>query len=113
MQHYLVEAMARCTNKLNIVVLEESEALSKITARWKEGLNGKQLVEPWKIQFTKGKKEVEYQKDTKRTLTPINDSSRNLEKMQKIYDKYKKQNRSCSATYEKQRRRAKEFIQER
>ena len=112
-QHYLVEAMARCTNKLNIVVLEESEALSKITAHWKEGLNGKQLVEPWKIQFKKGKKEVEYQKDTKRTLTPINDSSRNLEKMQKIYDKYKKQNRSCSATYEKQRRRANEFIQER
>ena len=74
MQHYLVEAMARCRNKLSIVVLEGSEALSKITAHWKDGLNGKQLIEPWKVQFKEEKKETEYQKGTKWTLIPINDS---------------------------------------
>ena len=112
-QHYLVEAMSRCTNKLNIVVLEGSEALSKITAHWKDGVNGKQLIEPWKVQFKEKNKEIEYQKDTKWTLIPINNSSGKLAKMHMIYHKHGKQNRSLRVTREKQRRRAEEIIQER
>ena len=35
LQHYLVEAVARCTSKLSIVVLQNSRALTKVTEDWK------------------------------------------------------------------------------
>ena len=50
-QHYLVEAMARCTSKLAIVVLERSHTLSGIVKKWMDGVNGKQLVDHWTIEM--------------------------------------------------------------
>ena len=35
-QHYLVEMLARCTSKLYVVVLQNSEALTKVTDEWKD-----------------------------------------------------------------------------
>ena len=61
MQHYLVEAMARCTSKLAVVVLERSPTLSGIVKKWINGVNGKQLVDHWKIEMvTEQKKEWIY-----------------------------------------------------
>ena len=60
-QHYLVEAMARCTSKLAVVVLERSLTLSGIIEKWMIGLNGKQLIDHWKIEIEmEGKKERHY-----------------------------------------------------
>ena len=61
LQHYLVEAMARCTSKLAVVVLERSLTLSGIIEKWMIGLNGKQLIDHWKIEIEmEGKKERHY-----------------------------------------------------
>ena len=58
-QHYLVEAMARCTSKLAVVVLERSPTLSGIIKNWMDGVNGKQLIVHWKIELvTEEKKEL-------------------------------------------------------
>ena len=44
-QHYLVEAMARCTSKLALVVLQRSETVSRIIEKWKDGLQGKSIID--------------------------------------------------------------------
>ena len=61
MQHYLVEAMARCTSNLAVVVLQKSPTISGIVQKWINGVNGKQLIDYWKIEMvTEGKKEWIY-----------------------------------------------------
>ena len=61
MQHYLVEAMARCTSNLAVVVLERNPTLSGIVKKWINGVNGKQLIDHWKIEMvTEEKKEWIY-----------------------------------------------------
>ena len=44
LQHYLVESLARCTSKLNVVVLKNSKTIIKVTNEWKNN----QLVNQWK-----------------------------------------------------------------
>ena len=62
LQHYLVEAMARCTSKLAIVILERSLTLSRIVEKWMGGVNGKQLIDHWKIEIvTEGEEETIYE----------------------------------------------------
>ena len=56
LQHYLVEAMARCTSKLAVVVLERSPSLFGIIKKWMDGDNGKQLIDHWKIEVVMEKK---------------------------------------------------------
>ena len=82
-QHYLVEAIARWTNKLNVVILERSDVVSKITAKWKAGLNGQKLIEQYKIQ---------------RSMS-ISDSSRNNEEMRKIFDKHGNKKFASNVTF--------------
>ena len=79
LQHYLVESLARCTSKLNVVVLKNSKTIIKVTNEWKNN----QLVNQWKtickndtqrkkIIFKKQKKEkvitVTYQVEYYRKL---------------------------------------------
>ena len=49
LQHFLVEALARCTSKLTIVVLQNSATLTKVTEEWKKN----ELVDQWKIICSK------------------------------------------------------------
>ena len=49
LQHFLVEALARCTSRLTIVVLQNSAILTKVTEEWNK--NG--LVDQWKIICSK------------------------------------------------------------
>ena len=49
LQHYLVEALARCTSNLSIVILQKSETLDNVTGEWKT----KRLVNEWKTKCTK------------------------------------------------------------
>ena len=107
-QHYLVEAMARCTSKLNIVVLEKSDAVSKIIAQWEDGLNGQQLLNQWKVQITEEEREVDYHENRNLNLITINRSSKNHEEIRKILDQHKNQNRIFDVT-----RMAEEFVQKR
>ena len=94
LQHYLVEAMARCTNKLNIVELETSDAVSKIKARWEHGLEGEKLVDHYKVQITTEKgKEVDYHEDERLKLITVRGYPKDHEKMRKIFDQHEKQNR--------------------
>ena len=91
-KHYLVEAMARCTNKLAVTVLEKSESMSTIIEKWEEGLNGEPLIDRWKIQINTGiSKKVDYQEDEKLKLITINSSSKKHESMQRKFDQYKVQ----------------------
>ena len=46
-QHYLVEALARCTTDLWVVVLENSPTLTDVTANWK----AKQAIKQWEIKI--------------------------------------------------------------
>ena len=47
-QHYLVETLARCTSDLCVVVLQNRETLTDVTAEWKI----KQVVQQWEVEFT-------------------------------------------------------------
>ena len=109
-QHYLVEAMARCTSKLNIVVLVRSDAVSKITAHWEHGLNGHQLLNQWKVQVIEEEeeREVDYHENRILSIITINGSSKNHEEMRKILSQHESQNRISHVT-----RMAEEFIQRR
>ena len=98
-QHYLVEAMARCTNSLALVVLHRSDTLSRIIAQWEKGFNGQQLIDHWKIKISKGgKKKVDYQEDEKLNLITVNGSSKNHEKMQETFDHHRKENHAWDIT---------------
>ena len=79
-QHYLVEVMARCTNKLNVIILERSDAISKITALWKDGLNGQKLIEQCKVQKSISR----------------NDSTRNDEEIRKIFHEHGKEDQASN-----------------
>ena len=94
-QHYLVEAMARCTNKLNLVVLEKKEGISNIITLWENGLKlkGQKLIDQWKVQISKGgEMEGDYEKDERLNVIKINGCSRKHEELQKIFDQRRKQN---------------------
>ena len=109
LQHYLVEAMARCTNKLNIMVLEKSDAVSKIKVRWERGLEGKKLIDHYKVQITSEKgKEVDRHGDERLNPTLITGYSEDHAKMRKILDQHEQQNRDWNVTV-----RAEKIIQKR
>ena len=108
-QHYLVEAMARCTNNLAIVVLEKSVAISRIISQWENGLNGQQLIDQWKVQICAERdKESDYDVDKKLHLITVNESSKSHEDMRKKFYQNKEQHRASNVT-----RIAEEFLQRR
>ena len=86
-QHYLVEAMARCTNNLAVVVLEKSETVSRIIEKWEDGLDRKSLIDRWKVQINAGvKKNVNYDIAEEQKLVTINGSSKEHEEMRRKFD---------------------------
>ena len=86
-QHYLVEAMARCTNNLAVVVLEKSETVSRIIEKWEDGLDRKSLIDRWKVQINAGvKKNVNYDIAEEQKLVTINESSKEHEEMRRKFD---------------------------
>ena len=116
MQHYLVEVMARSTNKLSIVVLYRSDALSKITAQWEDELNGQQLqlIDQWKVcKSTGGQTKDDFYEDKTLNHIAINCSSKNHEELRK---KFCHKEQTCFLNVEDIRLdelAAEEFIRER
>ena len=109
MQHYLVEVMARCTNKLSVVVLHRSDALSKITKHWEGDSMEKQFIDHWKIRKRlKGKRNIAYDEDTELKLIKINCSSEKHKEILKIIQQHKKRN--CD--FNRKRKRAEEKAEE-
>ena len=102
MQHYLVEVMARCTNKLSIVVLQRSDALSKIIKHWEGKSKENSLIDHWKVQESiEGRKINDYDVDENLRLIKINYSSKKHEEMRKMLDQYGKQSRAFSRNRER------------
>ena len=62
-QHYLVEAMTRCTSRLAVVVLEKSSTLSGITDEWKAGRKAERLIDYWEIEMMKERKKGQFAGD--------------------------------------------------
>ena len=96
LQHYLVETMARCTTKLNIVVMEKSSTILNIMAHWDKKLDGQPLIEHWKVQFNKGSWETVHQKDEKLNILIIDDSLLNDEVARKIFGRHAKESRASN-----------------
>ena len=115
MQHYLVEVMARCTNKLSIVAVQRSDALSRIIMHWENGLSGQLLIDQWKIQRSIGGiKRGDYQEDKDLKLITIDCSSKNHEEMRKMFDQHEKKNDAFNITHIRaEELEAEEFIQKR
>ena len=113
MQHYLVEVIARCTNKLSIVVLRRSDALSKIINHWEGESKGKQLIDSWKVQESaKGRMIGDYYVDENLKLIKINCSSKKHEEMRHICNQHGKQN--CDFNHKiKRSEQAQEHIRKR
>ena len=61
-QHYLVEALARCTTDLYIVILQNSSTLKQVTAEWKN----KQAIRQWEVKISE---DVTQQEDVKLDIT--------------------------------------------
>ena len=96
LQHYLVETMARCTTKLNIVVMEKSSTILNIMAQWGKELDGQPLLEHWKVQFNKGSRETVHQKDEKLNILIIENSLLNDEVARKIFGRHAKESRASN-----------------
>ena len=96
-QHYLVEAMARCTNNLAVVVLEKSETVSRIIEKWEDGLDRKSLIDRWKVQVNAGvKKNVNYDIAEEQKLVTINGSSKEHEEMRRKFDHHIEENHNLN-----------------
>ena len=92
-QHYLVEAMARCTNNLTVVVLQESETVSRIIEKWENGLDGKSLIDRWKVQISAEVEEKEnYEIAEEQKLVTINGSSEEHEEMRNKFGHHIEEN---------------------
>ena len=87
-QHYLVEAMARCTSKLAVVALEQSSTLSRITGEWKAGRKAKPLIDHWKIEMMKELKKGQFPCDFYEELNviSINPFSENHKQLKEKFD---------------------------
>ena len=70
-QHYLVEALARCTSELNVVVLQNSEILTKVIKEWKS----KDLVSQEIIDLTLDNEDYERLKLEFNNLSKNNDET--------------------------------------
>ena len=82
--------MARCTNKLAIVVLEQSETVSRIIEKWEDGLDGKPLIDRWKVQVSaEVRKRVNYHENEKLKLVTVNESSKKHDVMRKKFNQHK------------------------
>ena len=96
LQHYLVETMARCTTKLNIVVMEKSSTILNIMAQWDKELDGQPLIEHWKVQFNKGSRETVHQKHEKLNILIVDDSLMIDEVARKIFGRHEKESRASN-----------------
>ena len=117
MQHYLVEVMARCTNKLCILVLQRSDALSKIIQHWQGRSKEKKLIDHWKVQeSTEGMKiddyDVENYDDENLRLIKINFFSKKHEGMRQIFSQHGQQNLDFNRK-RKRAEKAEEYIRKR
>ena len=74
-------------------MLEKSETVSRIIRKWEDGLNGKSLIDRWKVQISPGvKKNVNYNVDEEQKLVTINGSSKEHEEMRKKFDHHIEKN---------------------
>ena len=61
LQHYLVESIARCTNDLDVIVLEKSETLTRITDEWKSAPPEERIIRHWKTTINTEKERKNFE----------------------------------------------------
>ena len=61
LQHYLVESIARCTNDLDVIVLEKSETLTRITDEWKSAPPEERIIRHWKTAMNTDKERKSFE----------------------------------------------------
>ena len=97
-QHYLVEAMTRCTSKLAVVVLEKSNTLSRITDKWIARHKTEPLIDHWKLEMMKERKKGQFPGNfrEKSNVISINPFSKNHKQLKVKFDneeaQYKEEN---------------------
>ena len=85
LQHYLIETLSRCTTELNIVVLKNSMALTKITEEWKTN----QLVNSWETlckKDLKNKENIVIKKQDNKTIIDATFQSEYCEKLKERFN---------------------------
>ena len=83
-QHYLVEALARCTSELCIVVVENSSTLAKVITEWKT----KKLVIQWKTEIFKKdtiREDYEIHVDTKHATINTTFTTKYYQKLEEAF----------------------------
>ena len=108
LQHFLVEALARCTSKLTIVVLQNSAILTKVTEEWKKN----ELVDQWKIICSKDTQrknfDIKKKKDSK--IIEVTFKSGYCGKMEDIFSGFS--NKEDEINESKMKSHAKNFIEQ-
>ena len=82
-QHYLVEILARCTSKLNVVVLKNSPALAKVMTAWKT----KNLVSQWKTKISENniqRGNCDFEQDDYHNIVKVTFKSQYFKKLQTL-----------------------------
>ena len=82
-QHYLVEIFARCTSKLNVVVVQNSTDLTRVTIAWKT----ESLVSQWETKISKKDMQREncvFGHDICRNIIKVTCKSQYYEKLQAL-----------------------------
>ena len=72
------------------------ESISNIIAQCEKELDGQPLIEHWKVQFNRERKETGYHKNAKLNIVTIDDSLINDEDTRKIFDPHGKESRSSN-----------------
>ena len=98
-QHYLIEMIARCTSEHYVVVLQNSEALRKVTDEWKDN----NLVDHCKINITdksSQRKDVNLDCDFYPKVISAEYKSKYYKKLEKAFKLYTSMNETIAANTE-------------
>ena len=117
LQHYVVEAIARCTSQLDMIVMEKIESLTAIIEKWKSGFCDVALIEPWKVMISEDKEQnrKDFIKDENEKLITIYNHSRKHQAILKEYEdlKNKKKDGDDRINTFKKVREAKKIVKKR
>lgn len=116
LQHYLVEAISRCTSHLDLIVMEKIESLTTIINEWKSGCYGMILIEPWKVIISKEKEQSrkDCNKDEKEKLITVYIHSRKHQTILREYEDLKNEKDGEDRTNTLRKvREAKQIVKER
>ena len=91
-QHYLVEAMCRSISRLAVVVLQFSGTVLRIIEKWKDGGNGKSVIETWRTVVSTEKNTTSVEINEELKLITVYTFSKEIETVRNELQSYSHQN---------------------